>query len=286
MPYISYPIIGGESRLPYYVCGVGIDFCQNDIYRGEGFPYPQFVIFVQGEGELVMGKKTIPLRENSAFFIPAHVPHNYYRTGGDWRTWWINFSGRDASTLLETLGFTSTIILNRITEIESLLCILTKIYNIMNDDILFGNYYASAFLYEFILEFYKSSQKIPSLTDKAPNGLLFVIEYIDSCYTDKITMEMLCKCADLSEAHLCRLFKKHLGIRPMEYLNKKRLQKAKELLTTSYISVERVAENVGFSTPSYFGKLFRMYEGCTPSEYRKSHIRNDSFLTTGNDEQT
>lgn len=50
MPYISYPIIGGENRLPYYVCGVGKDFCQNDIYRREGFPYPQFVISVDKDG--------------------------------------------------------------------------------------------------------------------------------------------------------------------------------------------------------------------------------------------
>ena len=129
-------------------------------------------------------------------------------------------------------------------------------------------------MYEFILEIYKFSRKITSLPDEAPDGLINALELIDKKYTDKITMDQLCKASDLSEAHLCRLFKKHFDMRPMEYLNKKRIQRAKELLTLSYISVERAALSVGFETPSYFGRLFRRYEGCTPSEYKKINSAN------------
>lgn len=269
MPYINFPIIGNERQLPYYVFGVGVDFCQNDVYRSEGYPHPQFVFFTQGEGEMVIGERTIPLPKNSSFFIPAHVPHRYYNTGGEWHSWWIYFNGTGVPALLEPLGFTSPIF-NQPAENEHLFRILRKIYNVITGDKLFGNHYASAYLYEFILEYYRFS-KLPSPNSDVPNGMLRAIEHIDAHYVEKITMERLCRCADLSEAHLCRLFKKHLGMRPMEYLNKKRIQKAKELLTSSYISVESAAAKVGFGSPSYFGKLFRTYEGCTPSEYRRSY---------------
>lgn len=274
MPYISYPVIGAEQSLPYYVCGIGIDFCQNDIYRPEGYPYPQFVIFTDGEGEMLVGDKTIALRKKSAFFMPANIPHEYCCIGGEWRSHWINFSGRDADDLLVSLGFTEPMVFNNATDDERLLRILRKIYQAMSSDALYGNFYASGFLYQFILEMYKHSRKIPSLHDEAPDGFLSALELIDKNYTEKITMDKLCRVSDLSEAHLCRLFKKHFDMRPMEYLNKKRIQRAKELLTLSYISVERAAASVGFETPSYFGRLFRRYEGCTPSEYKQINSSN------------
>lgn len=270
MPSINYPVIGGEQNLPFYVCGVGIDFCQNDIYRCEGFPNPQFVIFTHGEGELIIDNKKYCLRKNCAFFMPAHIPHQYYCTAGEWRSWWINFSGRDTDNLLSCLKFTEPEVYNSIIDDNELLDILRKIFYIIDSDKLFGNYYASVYLYEFILEFYKRAKKIPSFSNDLPKGFINAIELIDSSYSDKISMEQLCKISDLSEAHLCRLFRKHFGMRPIEYLNKKRIQKAKELLTLSYISVESAAEQVGFENPSYFGKLFRRYEGFTPSEYKKS----------------
>lgn len=272
MPSINYPVIGGEKELPYYVCGIGIDFCQNNICRREGFQYPQFVLFTNGEGEMILDGKKINLHKNSGFYMPARIPHEYYNTDGDWRSWRINFSGRDTDKLLGSLGFTEPMIFSGFTDTERLMRILRKIFRTMKNDALFGNYYASGFLYEFILEFYKCVNKIPDNSDKITGGLVNVIEFIEKNYMGKISMEQLCRAADMSEAHLCRLFKKHFGMRPIEYLNKKRIQKAKELLTLSYISVESAATSIGFENPSYFSKLFHRYEGCTPSEYKEIHF--------------
>ncbi len=273
MPSINFPVIGEERNLPYYVCGIGIDFDQNDIDRNEGFNYPQFVIFTEGEGEMLLWGKKIALRKNCALFLPADIPHIYYRTSAKWQSWWINFSGRDIDNLLASLGFAEPMIISNAADDERILRILRKVYQTMSNDSLYGNYYASGFLYEFFLEMYKHSQKIPSFQDTAPNGLANTVDFIDGHYAEKITMEQLCRVSDLSEGHLCRLFKKHFGMRPMEYLNKKRIQRAKELLTLSYISVECAASRVGYETPSYFGRLFRRYEGCSPSEYKNLYSR-------------
>ncbi len=110
MPSINFPVIGEERNLPYYVCGIGIDFDQNDIDRNEGFNYPQFVIFTEGEGEMLLGGKKIALRRNCALFLPPNIPHIYYRRSARWQSWWINFSGRDIDNLLNMLGFTEPMI--------------------------------------------------------------------------------------------------------------------------------------------------------------------------------
>lgn len=103
------------------------------------------------------------------------------------------------------------------------------------------------------------------------SGISHAVDLINSDFTKRITMEMLCEVSNLSESHLCRLFKKHLGMRPMEYLNRRRIEEARKLLELSYLSMESVSEQVGIDSVSYFGKLFRRYEGMSPSEYMQLH---------------
>ena len=54
----------------------------------------------------------------------------------------------------------------------------------------------------------------------------------------------------------------------MEYIAKRRIQTAKELLSTTNMSIEAISEKVGFCSGSYFTKLFSRYEGMTPTQFR------------------
>lgn len=56
----------------------------------------------------------------------------------------------------------------------------------------------------------------------------------------------------------------------MEYIAKRRIQAAKELLTGSDITIDEIAAATGFCSASYFCKLFKRYEGITPSYFRNA----------------
>ena len=56
----------------------------------------------------------------------------------------------------------------------------------------------------------------------------------------------------------------------MEYIAKRRIQAAKELLTGTDMTIEDIAAETGFCTSSYFCKLFKKYEGITPTHFRKA----------------
>ena len=73
----------------------------------------------------------------------------------------------------------------------------------------------------------------------------------------------------MSVQHFCRVFKAKTGMRPMEYLAKKRIAEAKLLLLNTGESIGYIAASVGYSDQNYFGMVFKKYEGITPSEYRK-----------------
>ena len=72
----------------------------------------------------------------------------------------------------------------------------------------------------------------------------------------------------LNADHLRRLFVRQLGLTPHDYLQNLRLDKAKRLLTESYVSVADVAYRCGFYDPLYFSKVFRKATGVPPSSWR------------------
>lgn len=75
---------------------------------------------------------------------------------------------------------------------------------------------------------------------------------------------------NMSSAYLGRLFHESLGISMSQYINQTRVEKAEELLKSTALPVENIAEKVGFSNPKYFYVVFKNICGKTPLQYRKS----------------
>ena len=73
----------------------------------------------------------------------------------------------------------------------------------------------------------------------------------------------------MSKYHLSRIFKKYTGFSPYEYLLNERLTQGKTLLQNTRLSVEEIAQRVGFNSASHFIRMFRKYEGLTPLQFRK-----------------
>jgi len=96
-----------------------------------------------------------------------------------------------------------------------------------------------------------------------------IIEWIDRNYTNnEITLTFLSEQFNISSSYVSRLIKDHLGINFVEYLNKCRIAKAKELLKDETILVKDIAVLVGYDCDKNFRRVFKKYEGITPGEFR------------------
>ena len=100
--------------------------------------------------------------------------------------------------------------------------------------------------------------------------LLKRIDYINLHFKESIRMNELCDLCNITKQHMCLLFRTSLHTRPMEYITKKRLQYSKELLSNSTRTIEDIAYECGFCTPSYFCKMFKRYEGISPTQFRRT----------------
>ena len=99
-----------------------------------------------------------------------------------------------------------------------------------------------------------------------------VIEYIKANYNSHLTIYTLASLFFVSRGKLIYDFKAYAGMNLFEYITLTRLEAAKEMLLSGY-SVTAAAENCGFSSPSYFIKVFSGVVGQTPLKFQTNYLR-------------
>lgn len=105
---------------------------------------------------------------------------------------------------------------------------------------------------------------------KARELVLIAKDYIETNFDRGISVADAASYVFLSQGYFTRAFREELGISPMAFLMKKRIEKACELLSNNEIKVSGVASQIGFSSPQRFNVAFRKQTGMTPMEYRRS----------------
>jgi len=100
------------------------------------------------------------------------------------------------------------------------------------------------------------------------NPIESAIQFIQMNYGYSLTLKQVADQVYLSPSYFSRLFKEEVGMTFVEYLSFVRVEKAKSLLRISCLPIEVIANNTGFSNPSYFATTFKKLVRKTPSEYR------------------
>lgn len=261
-------MIRDEKELPLYLLNMGQQHCQDHIIRTEGYSSPQILYCTKGSGTLLLDGEKIYIPPYTAIYMPAFHPHEYYPEEDIWDIHWVVPSGYAAEDILKHFGFSEPKIYE-LKEVKMLEHIFRKMHEAIRADSVFGNYRASGYLYDFLIEFYHQTSFAG--VSAAPNSALMkAVDHISFNYASPISMDDLCSVSGVSKQYLCLLFRKTLNARPMEYIAKRRIQAAKELLTGTDMTMEEIAEATGFCTASYFCKLFKRYEGITPSHFRNA----------------
>lgn len=104
------------------------------------------------------------------------------------------------------------------------------------------------------------------------DDILIVLEYIENNYHLDIKLDTLSRLVFLSGQYLSRLFKQETGYTITQYITVRRIEKAKKCLIYSRENVMEVSEKCGFTDPNYFARVFKKYEGVTPSQYQQQSL--------------
>lgn len=273
MWYYSYSKYQNMTELPFYLVGIGQHELQPYMKKPEGHPRDQFFYSTEGSGCLRIQGKSVEIPAGSAFYIPAHVPHVYYPHGDVWDLRWVSCGGSGIGPLCELAG----IRMGSVYKVKNAAA-LDALFNRMHMELVYdeecGNYFASAFLNEFILEFARQCSLLPVKTKEHVSENVYekhmavIRDYVEYHFMYSISMKDLCDLLLISPQHLCRIVKVCTGRRPTEYINMIRIEKAKRMLTETDAAVETVALWSGFENSNYFCKIFKRQAGMSPKQYR------------------
>jgi len=130
---------------------------------------------------------------------------------------------------------------------------------------------ANSLLRLLLTPFLRTAQSHEGTHARATRQFLAVQEFIHANMQRPLLLGDLAEAAKLHPTYFSDRFKELVGVRPLEYLMRRRMERAQYLLLTSRASVKQVAAKVGVGDAAYFTRAFTRFCGSSPSGYRTSH---------------
>lgn len=267
----SFPIVTeSDSRLPLYLTSIGHWEYQERTRRPGGFPDYQWLQSVSGTGELEVDGTRWQVKPGQGFFLLPEEAHLYYPTSEPWGLHWIAFNGSLMPSWMSLSGIRRSGVYG-LSDPDSLIGQMKAIYAMSLTGRPFLGSECSKLLYALLLDL---SRNVKNGSAAAPHHSLKlqpVIRFIeDNCHRVLSIDEMAAQIS-VSAQYLCYLFKNAFQLRPMEYVNRERINRSKELmLNEPQLKLREVALRVGFDSPSYFSSVFKKIEGMSPEQFRGS----------------
>jgi len=98
-------------------------------------------------------------------------------------------------------------------------------------------------------------------------------EYISTHITKDMSISSLASRAGYTEYYFSRKFKQEMKMSISDYVNQEKIRQAKLLLSSTNMKIQDISEELSFGSRSYFYNIFQKATGCSPSEYRKTHLK-------------
>ncbi|WP_295575726.1 helix-turn-helix transcriptional regulator [Stenotrophomonas maltophilia] len=106
-----------------------------------------------------------------------------------------------------------------------------------------------------------------SLAPHQAAALQRALRYVDEHLSQPLRVTQLAEAACVSRFHLVRLFRTGTGASPLRYVRRRRIERARQLLSAQHLPMSCLAQQLGFFDQSHFVRSFRAETGCSPGQY-------------------
>jgi len=232
-------------------------------------------------GMMVIRDEEVAFREGDITLIPRHVPHTTYSAKGTQSLWsyiFVDLGELLSDTLplpgdLSRQGETAPYLMSRTAfpKVHFFVnCILDELREAKPG-------YQNAVKGLFVALYYEltrlgdeKSEPKPAANKKDTLAVAPALEYINTNFMDKLTIDALSDMCHLSATHFRRLFLSIMGTSPLAFINATRISKACVLLRTSEAPILEIAAEVGFMSLSSFNRAFAATMSTSPRNYRNA----------------
>lgn len=254
------------KKMYYNVLCAGHFYCDNH-YHLVRDNYDSFLILYVADGTFTFADNGnyLTAEKGDTIVLDCYRPHEYF-TSDYLESFWVHIEGVNCCDFYdEIVGQNGNIIRqNEKSRIKERIIRLFK-----GIERSFAESDLSLEVYKLLLELQKP------VTIKAKDEIVYseniriIKEHISTHLNEKITVSNLAELAHMSPTHFSRVFKSQTGFSPYDYVVISRLNKAKEYLLTSDMSVAEIAYETGFNSEANFVYCFTNNEGVSPGKFRK-----------------
>lgn len=239
-------------------------------YRYTQEPWEGFCLLYteNGQGTLLLGEERITLSQQKLFLWPCRYGCSIRAVSSHWNHFLLFLSGREMEYFKQQFSPSQPILVPDTARLPGLL------HNLANRD---ASIYASPlqqlfFTTNLLTEAVSICQEQPEEL-LCPDYLLAVRRMLDEEYQMPCSLDLLEKRFRVSKYRIAREFSQYFHQAPISYLNQRRIQAAKNLLTTTDDKILDISERTGFGNPNLFIRSFKKETGVTPQVYRIQNSR-------------
>lgn len=235
--------------------------------------FNKLYFIMEGEGTLRIGEREYRPRPGQLFLLPQGVRQSYAAVDDPASTFgkhWCHFTAYVMEEPLFRVVETPTFVdIPEGEPRERLADAFRRLASLSRRDEMTAAVRARAAMLEIVATYLEYSEYVRLRTGKteALDKMNRVLQTIEERLAEQLTVEMLAETVHFHPNYFIRVFKKTTGLSPIQYVNRKRMERAKRLLATTEISVSAAADAVGMDI-SYFSRLFKEHTGFSPSQYR------------------
>ena len=230
-------------------------------YRIIGTPQKSILFGYTTDGAGMLQYKSVkyPLKSGSLFCIDCSNPHSYWADQGLWEFYWFHAIGDVSAPLFKS--FKRDVLVQQ--DVKHFVNLWENLFMLAETNSLFIDMKMASIINNmFSLVFEEETHD---------NRMNKTEEFIRQNFDKKITIDDMAKVACISKYHFSRLFKESTGQSPYKYLSQYRIDKAKDLLISTNLSVNEIALRVGFDDMSSFFYLFKQHMHVSPLQFRKHY---------------
>ena len=207
-------------------------------------------------------------------YRPDEMQNYYYSHSDHPEFYWIHFTGSDAEGLLSELQFSERHILH-IGINDEIISLFKKIISELQLKKQLHEEISCTYLLQLIYGIVRLRYCADSDGEYPRNAdIEGVMKRMHTDYNKNRTVADYAVNCNLSAYRFCHVFKNNVGVPPMRYVEQLRMEKSKELLSSTSLSVGEISDMVGYSSPFYFSRVFKKNTGKAPSAFRNITIYN------------
>lgn len=277
------------DQMHFLVLHLGEAYCVKDWnYKNVCSPFTRIYYVMKGHAQIKLPDKVQDLYPGHMYIIPAFTPHDYI-CNEEFDHYYIHIFNEAEHDILD-----DWILPTEIEAKDDVLRYIRRLYelcpnmelqqyepctydyaaarlrNLMKNKqrTLAARVESRAIIYLLLACFMRTAYPKQHAKDERIKD---VLNYIQVNIGKKISMESLVDISCMSKDHLIRIFKKEIYMTPVNYIMKKKIEKAQLKLITENTEVKEIAYQLGFENQGYFNRVFKKFTGLTPLAYRRSY---------------